>query len=592
VRKLSANYLNDFTPYVLDDGRIIYSRWEYVDRPAIPIQSLWTLNPDGTNLSTYFGNRVLSPGTFMEARSIPGTTQIICTMTGHNGPTRGAIGVIDRNAGVNSQQAITNITPDSPLPNVDQGNGNTGGSKLYSGPYPLDGVRFLCSARGPVLVRTLDGACASVALPKSANGMQWFCTQPVRPRLRPPVIASTLPEKTDNMATLFLQNVYAGLAPHVKPGEVKTIRVVREMEKTVRIDPRYRAFGFQFPVISCGATYAGKHVLGEVPVAEDGSAVFRVPAGIPIYFMAIDAEGRAVQRMRSFTHLMPGEVQGCVGCHEPRREASHSRFSRVYARPPQALEPPEWGTGGFDYARIVQPVLDKHCIKCHNPLAPPKNIDLTGGKTDYFNVSYDVLARENQGSAGSPYVSWIPTYNGQEQNILKIAPKTWGSNNCKLADVVLTGHPDKDGKPRHKLNGIERRRLLAWMDLNVPYYGSSETAYPEKQGCRRLLPAQLDKVLADVGKRRCGECHKGGKIPRRVWTRVTEPELNAFLLAPLPRDAGGSGKCGKAVFADTKDADYLAILATFKPIQDEIFAVPRMDMPGGKPSEKVSRSCQ
>jgi len=190
VRKLSANYLNDFTPYVLDDGRIIYSRWEYVDRPAIPIQSLWTINPDGTGLSVFFGNRVLSPGTFMEARSIPGTRKIICTMTGHNGPTRGAIGVIDRSRGVNAQQAIRNLTPDTPVPNVNQGNGNTGGSKPYSCPLPLDSMRFLVSARGPVLVRTLDGGCFSTALPAPADGMQYFSAQPIRKRHRPPVIST------------------------------------------------------------------------------------------------------------------------------------------------------------------------------------------------------------------------------------------------------------------------------------------------------------------------------------------------------------------------------------------------------------------
>jgi hypothetical protein len=391
---------------------------------------------------------------------------------------------------------------------------------------------------------------------------------------------------------LYLQDVYAGLEPSVERGEVARIRVVREMEKTVRIDPRYRAFGFQFPVISCGATYAGKEVIGEVPVEGDGSAAFHVPAGVPIYFMALDAQGRAVQRMRSFTHLMPGERQGCVGCHEPRQTASQPTLADAYAHPPRDLEPPEWGTGGFDYTRIVQPVLDRHCLKCHNPIDAPKGIDLSGGKTDYFNVSYDVLARERQGREGSPFVNWIPTYNGHEQNILKVDPKTWGSPSSRLAEVVLSGHPDKEGKPRVRLSEAEQRRILAWIDLNVPYYGTSETAYPQNRGCRRIYPAQLDKVLADVGRRRCAECHKGGKIPRREWTRITEPGLNPFLLAPLPRDAGGNGKCGKPVFASKDDPDYQAIVATFEPVQAQLREVPRMDMAGAKPAANVSRSCQ
>jgi len=592
LRKLSANYLNDFTPMVLEDGRILYSRWEYVDRPAIPIQSMWTVNPDGTGLSVFYGNRVLSPGTFMEARSIPGSTKIICTMTGHNGPTRGAIGVIDRTKGVNSQAAIANLTPDVPVPNVNQGNGNTGGSKLYSCPYPLDAVRFLVSSRGPVLVRTLSGSCQALALPGPVDGMQYLSPRPIRPRPRPPVIASSLPEEAEPYATIFLQDVYNGLEPFVKRGEVTHVRVVREMEKTVRIDPGLRAFGFQFPVISCGATYAGKTVLGDVPLDADGSACFRVPASVPIYFIALDAQGRGVQRMRSFTHLMPGETQGCIGCHEHRRQASRPQFVLASYKTPVDLQPPEWGIGGFDYARIVQPVLDKHCTECHNSITPPEGIDLSGGKTDFFNVSYDVLARQNQGQRGTAYVNWIPTYNGQEWNILEIRPKTWGSPQSKLAEVILSGHPDEEGKPRIDLDDAGRRRILAWIDLNVPYYGTSETAYPNNQGCRRIYPKPLDGVLADVAKRRCAECHAGGKVPRREWTRVTEPELNPFLVAPLAKSAGGSEKCGKPVFQNKDDPDYRAILATFQPVEQMLDTVPRMDMPGAEPSGAVSRVCQ
>ncbi len=592
LRSLSANYLNDFTPSVLADGRIIYTRWEYVDRPAIPIQSLWTINPDGTGLAGYFGNRVISPGTFMEARQIPGSARIICTMTGHNGPTRGAIGLVDRSRGVNEQAAIENLTPDVPVPAVDQGNGNTDGTKLYSGPYPLDSQRFLVSARGPLLVRTLSGACQAVALDSPADGMQWLAAQPLRPRRRPPAVPSSLPAEHDGFATLVLQDVYNGLEGYVARGDVKRIRVVRELPKTVRIDPSLRAFGFQFPVISCGATYAGKQVLGEVDVAPDGSACFRVPAGVPMYFMALDAQGRAVQRMRSFTHLMPGETQGCVGCHEHRLQGSRPQVSLAGLQPPQDLEPPEWGTSGFDYSRIVQPVLDQHCVECHHPANAPGKVDLTGGKTDFFNVSYEVLARENQGGRGSPYVSWIPTYNGQEWNILDIRPKAWGSPQSRLAEVVLSGHPDENGKPRVSLDDASRRRVLAWIDLNVPYYGSSETAYPEAEGCRRIYPHDLDAVLADVGRRRCTGCHEGGKIPRRDWVRITEPEFNDFLLAPLAKASGGTERCGQPVFASKEDPDYQKVRATFEPVLRMLADRPRIDMPGGKPAPDVCRICQ
>jgi hypothetical protein len=594
VVRLSANYLNDFTPAVLEDGRLIYTRWEYVDRPAIPIQSLWTINPDGSGLAGYFGNRVLSPGTFMEARQIPGSTKIICTMTGHNGPTRGAIGVIDRSRGVNAQAAIENLTPDTPVPPVDKGSGNTDGSKLYSGPLPLDAKRFLVSARGPILVRDLAGTCASLALARPADGMQYFCATPVRPRIRPPVIPSRLPADSadhEPLAALYLQDVYAGLEPAVARGDVAAIRVVRELEKTVRIDPSLRAFGFQFPVISCGATYAGKEVIGEVDVNPDGSAYFQVPSGVPLYFMALDKDGRAVQRMRSFTHLMPGEVQGCVGCHESRLDSPLRQMAGLELEP-KRLRPPEWGSGGFDYSRIVQPVLDRHCVTCHHPHDESNRIDLTGDKTDWFNVSYDVLARERQGGRGTALINWIPTYNGQEWNILQVAPKTWGSPQSKLADVVLSGHPDAAGQPQVQLSDSERRRILAWIDLNVPYYGSSETAHPTAPGCRQMVPPDLDSVLKDVAQRRCAECHRDGAVPRREWTRITNPQLNPFLLAPLARAAGGTQRCSRSVFADTSDPDYQALLATFAPVLELLAKTPRMDMPGGQASCDVNRSCQ
>jgi hypothetical protein len=612
VRPLSANIVNDFTPSVLSDGRIIYSRWEYVDKPAIPIQSLWTIHPDGTGLAGFYGNRVLSPATFMEARSIPGTSQVLCLLTSHNGPCRGAIGIIDIFHGNNAAAGIRNVTPEVNIGQVDKGDGNNIHGP-YENPYPLDARYFLVSKRGTVLARSYDGL-EQARLLGPQGGVGCYNPQPVRPRATPPVLAPQVevaaavaagrPEPGNltvaqaaaleaRWATVVLQDIYRGLEPAVKRGEVKEICVVEEMRKAVRTDVNNRAFGFQFPVISCGATYAGKKVWGYAPVAPDGSACFQVPAGRPIYFMALDAQGRAVQRMRTFTHLMPGEVQGCVGCHEPRQQTVAAPVAAP--RVPDRLRPPEWEQlVGFDYTTVVQPVLDRHCVSCHSGPTPPHKVDLCGDKTDFFNVSYEVLARgrKRAGEAewDSPYVNWIPTYNGMEQNILEVRPKAWGSPRSKLTDILLSGHPETNGAPRLKMETREVRRLLAWIDLNVPYYGTSETAYPEKKGCCQIYPDNLDKTLAGVASRRCAECHKEGKIPRPFWTRITNPQMNGFLLAPLAKAAGGSEACGKAVFSSTADPDYQAILKTFEPVAEQLRARPRMDMPGAKPAD-VDRSC-
>jgi hypothetical protein len=393
LKRLSANYLNDFTPGIMNDGQIIYGRWEYVDRPAIPIQSLWTLNPDGTNLKVFFGNRVLSPATFIEPQPIPGSTEILCTLTAHNGPCRGAIGIISPDKGVNAQAAIRNLTPEVEIGKVNRGNGNRIRGP-YESPYPIDQKYFLVSKKGTIILRDYDGT-EEYEIISRRDDMGFYTPRPIRPRFRPPVMASSVDETDDKWATVLMQDVYRGLEPHVKRGKIKQIAVVQEIEKSRFADKKYRVFGFQFPVVSCGATYAPKKIWGYATVEEDGSAHFRVPASVPIYFMAIDSHGRAVQRMRSFTHLMPGEVQSCIGCHEPR-----SHTSRMGKRPiaasnePQELTPPEWGPIGFSYAHIVQPVLDRHCVQCHGAVEPPKGVDLTGDKTDFFNVSYETLARQ------------------------------------------------------------------------------------------------------------------------------------------------------------------------------------------------------
>jgi hypothetical protein len=228
-------------------------------------------------------------------------------------------------------------------------------------------------------------------------------------------------------------------------------------------------------------------------------------------------------------------------------------------------------------------------------------VDLTGDRTDYFNIAYEVLARRNQGPAGSPYVSWIPTYNGQEANILEITPKHWGSPASPLAKLVLTGHPDEKGKLRVNLDEAARRRLLMWIDLNVPYYGTAETGHPELPACRQMFPQDLTRVMDDVYARRCEACHaqkrisilttwrpvkwSGGMGPwGGMGVRIEHPHLNEFLLAPLARSAGGTEACGQPVFKDASDADYRSILHTFAGVAELMARRPRMDMPNPAPS--------
>ena len=611
VRRISANYLNDFTPSVMEDGRLIYGRWEYVDRPAIPIQKLWTIHPDGTMLSGYFGNRVLGPATFIEARAIPGGQgRVLCTMTGHNGRCSGAIGIIDPRKGANAQEAITNVTPEVDIGKVTvSSNGPPSGP--YQSPWPVDDQHFLVThypqphrfTDGAVQLRAFDGSM-NLTLLGGRGDLTWVYAQPIRPRPRPPVIPSSLPPSVPPdaqglaWATINMQDVYQGLEPQVKRGEVARIAVVQEIAKPVKVDPKLRAFGFQFPVVSCGATYAPKKIWGFVDIEADGSAYFRVPANVPIYFLALDHEGRAVQRMRTFTHLMPGESQGCIGCHANRNYANFSgpRSSLASAKPARTLVAPPWGVRNLDYGTVVQPVLDQHCVRCHNHLDRPAGLDLCGDRTEFFNVSYDQLVNlgENPTGRGSKWVSWIPTMNGQEWNILDVRPKAWGSPQSRLADVILSGHPDAQGKPRIAMNADERQAVFSWIDCDIPYYGEGRSSHIQVRGCRQIMyTPEFQKAFADVAARRCVDCHKGGAkdIPWHV-KRITNVAHNDILLAPLPKSAGGRGVCGKPVFASSADPDYQALLTALKATENALAARPRTDMPGWQIDPASNCSCK
>jgi len=616
-KRLSSNYLMDFTPSVLNDGRVIYTRWEYVDRAACPIQSLWAINPDGTALSGFYGNRVLAPGTFMDAQPVPGTKMIVATATNHNGPCRGGIVLIDPAKGANAKEAVTNLSPEIDLYRYSgvYGNGLRG---PYEKPFALGDDKLLVANNGALQLRDFDANVVTLLQPQ--DGMGFYSAQPIRTTPTPPVLTGTTMDRSVVMpedgsvsgawATVFMQDVYNGLEPHVKRGEIKQIAVVQEIEKSTHSpqnnftpDGKHMrniaVFGFQFPLVSCGATYAPKKLWGFADVNENGSAAFNVPSEVPIYFMALDAEGRALQRMRSFTHLMPGEVQGCVGCHADRNSVVSRSVGQLAMRGrPQKLTEPEWGVAGFSYDHVVQPVFDRNCIECHNEREQPGNVDMTGDKTDFFNVSYDILARTGTQSENgwihhgspvgpggdatrgmSPYAEWIWTINGAGHNVLEIEPRRWGSPASKLAEIIRSGHPDKDGKPMVDVPDADRRKVYLWLDLNVPYYGTSSSNHKRRLGSRRMLPEQLDATLAEVAARRCVSCHKQG-VPRKFYTRMLEPQNNNFMLAPLAKAAGGTERCGQPVFKSTKDPDYQKLLETFEPIRKLLKERPRADMPG------------
>jgi hypothetical protein len=280
----------------------------------------------------------------------------------------------------------------------------------------------------------------------------------------------------------------------------------------------------------------------------------------------------------------------------------------------------------FSYPDQVQPVWDAHCVQCHNPQKMAGGLDLSGDRTDLFNVSYDNLARTGANrnpakTTATPaefphtYISYIPSYNGAELPYMSEAyfkPKSWGTYKSRLAEVIRGGHIDRDGNPRFDLSDLEKRVVFAWIDYNIPYYPTSFANHPDlKHGMRELVPKNFEAVLSDVVERRCITCHnkpvdglegwfswntaRGRRakqkpapkrsalnLPLAFYLRWEKPELNNFMLAPLAKAAGGTEACGMAVFKDTADPDYQLLLRAFDPIHELVANAPRMDMPGAK----------
>jgi mono/diheme cytochrome c family protein len=283
---------------------------------------------------------------------------------------------------------------------------------------------------------------------------------PLRPRARPPGIPAAQEQVVERTGTFFLQNVYASWPP-LPPDSVKRLRIVQVLPKTTpHIDN---------PPVGLPHAAPGKQVLGTVPVEADGSAFFSAPAGVALAFQALDERGRAVQIMRSVTYLQPGEQSSCIGCHEPRSAAPPQTASPLaLRRGPSAIQPAPDGSRPLSYPRLVQPVLERHCVRCHNREKSDGDVILTGEPEGRYTVSYNALAPR------VPYSAWggrrgdFRTVNSEPMT----APDFFGARGSPLMKLLLDGHEGV------KLPADDVRRLATWMDANALFYGTFD---PEDQ---------------------------------------------------------------------------------------------------------------
>lgn len=521
ITKLSNGALSENTPSVLPDGRILYTRWEYVDKGAVAVKCLWSMAPDGTNSSEVYGNDIAFPTTMIMARAIPDSpNEYVFTGTPHywqNG--LGTIVRVDVSKGTRNRDAMTYITPmvdvqDEPGWVFRDPQDSTkwiwdaeGKGPLFREAYPLTRSEFIVSHKpsGPIwsdstaysLYLLKEGGTVSPIYSDSA--ISCFHPMPVVERECPPV----LPSKVDpllaskNMAECIVTDIYQGME-NVERGTVRYLRILEQVPRPWGArrfykNPREDEYDQQHAVISKDTHLGLKIQHGVVTVETDGSAYFQVPAGRNIFLQALDSNFRALQTERTFVNFMPGEVRSCIGCHETNSQVppiSHLKtplaLLRKVERPyPQQGE--EQALKTISYARDVQPIWDKHCVSCHNSNKPAGNLNLSGEETTLFNVSYENLVPERRkGYYDRGLLGPVIGENHRKiDNIHYLPPKSLGSYSSILMSMLSKGAiklSDKKSNAKAQylikkhaninLSSLELLKISNWIDTNCQYYGS------------------------------------------------------------------------------------------------------------------------
>ena len=459
---------------ILSDGRILYDRWEYVDRNFGDAQGLWTVNPDGTKHSIYYGNNTASPGGVIDARQIPGTELVVCVFSSCHDRPWGAVAVIDRRKGVDNAAPLVNIWPKEAAKLVGKGDLDTFKwiDRFFEDPYPLNEDYFLTS-RSIWLKRgswNIDDAKMGIYLIGTdgteellIEGTQsLFDPMIIQPSARPNIIPSMRNHSGDK-GTFYVQNVYEGThMVGVEKGAAKYLRIVESPEKRTWTQGGWGGQGEQAPGVNWHS-FETKRILGIVPIEDDGSVSFEAPANTYVYFQLLDKDKKMIQSMRSGTMLMPGETNGCIGCHESRLNipTTMSKIPTALKKPSIKLK--EWiekEPVNFSFMEEIQPILDRKCVKCHDfDQEDRQKLVLAGDMNPFFNAAYVNL-----------YVKKMVKLVGGGPSDIQPA-YSWGSHPSKLTEIIETNHYNVN------LTDKERESFYSWMDLNGVYYPLYETAF-------------------------------------------------------------------------------------------------------------------
>jgi hypothetical protein len=507
---LSGGMEPDYLPSMLPDGRVLYSRWEYTDKPLWRAVGLWTINPDGTQVNTVWGNQSVWPDLVKDARAIPGSSRIMFTGSAHHNWFAGSVGIIDPRRGFNFPDGLTKVTADVSWP--ESGDGpvdpaespryprlnsattnfpftSSGPYRAYYSPYPLSEEEFLVSAdrNGKFVLYLMDVHGNRELIYEGEHHI--FYAQPLRPRPEPPilhdrVIWPTREERLDPRdGVIFSGNVYHGAPPELQ-GRARKLRILN-------IDPKTYTYWYQRPYLSTGPVISAvqsegvKRILGTVPIEADGSVAFHAPAGTALHFQLLDERGRALQTMPSFVSVMPGESRGCLGCH-----AAHSRTpdfqqgALALKRAPHSITPPPWGDETVSFPRFVQPVLDRHCGSCHQGDGEARKVVDWTDRPGFLIFSAPYMLLTGNPTWGQPYrvpenpppgfgyadMLMVEGYDPRDPQAYRTPPPmTALSYRSRLIQLASGG--DHHGA---QVTGEDLERLIAWVDTMAPYRGLEE----------------------------------------------------------------------------------------------------------------------
>ncbi|MBN2449641.1 MAG: SUMF1/EgtB/PvdO family nonheme iron enzyme, partial [Lentisphaeria bacterium] len=492
-RRLAFDQDHNWNPCVLHDGRVIYTRWEYTDTPHYFSRLLFRMNPDGSGQMEYYGSNSYWPNAMYWPRPIPGhPTQVVCIVSGHHGVSReGELVLLDPALGRHEADGVIQKIPGRGRP-VEAVIADGLVSEVwprFAAPYPLAepgsnrgaGKYFLVNCRerpwlswGIYLVDVFDNLTPLLLGP--------YCqATPLRPRPRPPEV----PPRVDLKKTtgcVYMTDVYRG--PGIAGCERGTI-------KALRLGVHHYRYGGN------GDTYASsldggwdvKRILGTVPVHADGSAFFEVPANLPIFVQPLDDEGKALQTMRSWFTVMPGETLACVGCHEPQNAGVPAVYNRAGQSAPAPLRPWHGPARGFGFDQEVQPVLDRRCAGCHNGEPRPDGRAIPDLRAKSLHPGYDGRYSPSY-RALHPYVRRA----GFESDYHMLRPGEFQADTSVLVQMLKKGHHGVE------LSREDWERLYTWIDFNVPYapnWRQSHQPPSDEQVARRAKYKRLHANLDD-----------------------------------------------------------------------------------------------